>query len=90
MVGRHSEVWSGAYRREMAYDGSVQGQERRSNRSVALGLALILLGLVTDARHLTPPVLASLAAVAGFGLVMYGVHLSWQVYYDREPPGSSS
>ena len=46
--------------------------------------------LLVSSVELAPPLATTVAAIAGFGLVMYGVHLAWLVFYDREPDGPSS
>ena len=47
-------------------------------------------GLLTSAWDLTPELLATLAAMVGFGHLAYGVHVGWQIFYDREPDGPAS
>ena len=32
----------------------------------------------------------TIVALAGMALVMYGVHVGWLVFYEREPDGPSS
>ena len=51
---------------------------------------LMAVGLLTSAWDLTPELLATIAAVVGFGYLAYGVHVGWQIFYDREPDGPSS
>ncbi len=64
--------------------------KRRCNRAVLVGVILMAVGLLTSAWDLTPELLATLAAVVGFGYLAYGVHVGWQIFYDREPDGPSS
>jgi hypothetical protein len=68
----------------------VRGRKRRSNRAVLSGLCVIAFALLVSSFDLVPPLATTIAAVAGFLLVMYGVHLAWLVFYEREPEGPSS
>ena len=54
------------------------------------GLSLIVVALLLSSRELAPALATTLAAIVGFGLLMYGVHVAWLVFYDREPQGPSS
>ncbi len=74
----------------MADATEVGKQKRRCNRCVLVGLALMLVGLLGSGSRLAPELLATAAAVVGFGHLMYGVHLGWQVFYDRESDGPAS
>lgn len=74
----------------MADGEEIRNRKLRCNRSVLVGLALMAGGLLTSAWDLTPELLATLAAVVGFGYLAYGVHVGWQIFYDREPDGPSS
>jgi hypothetical protein len=49
-------------------------------------------GLRTTGQFLGtgPPLATTVAAIAGFVIVMYGVHVGWLVFYDRETDGPSS
>jgi hypothetical protein len=64
--------------------------KRRSNRAVVAGLSLIAVALLVSSWQFAPALATTLAAIVGFGLVMYGVHVAWLLFYDREPDGPSS
>jgi Flp pilus assembly protein protease CpaA len=68
----------------------VRRRKRRSNRAVVAGLALIVVAVLLSSREVAPAVATTLAAIVGFGLLMYGVHVAWLVFYEREPDGPSS
>jgi len=68
----------------------VHGRKRRSDRAVLGGLCLIGFALLVSSLDLVPPLATTIGAIAGFLLVMYGVHLAWLVFYEREPEGPSS
>jgi hypothetical protein len=65
-------------------------RKRRSDRAVVAGLSLIVVALLVSSRELAPALATTVAAIVGFGLLMYGVHVAWLVFYDREPDGPSS
>jgi len=65
-------------------------RKRRSNRAVVAGLFLIVVALLLSSREVAPPVATTLAAIVGFGLLMYGVHVARLVFYERDPDGPSS
>ena len=44
----------------------------------------------TEFLDLLPPAVTTVAALTGFALIMYGVHVGWLVFYNREPDGPSS
>jgi hypothetical protein len=46
--------------------------------------------LLVSSRGLAPDVATTVAAIAGFLILTYGVHLAWLVFYEREPDGPSS
>jgi hypothetical protein len=68
----------------------VSRRKRRSNRAVVAGISLIVVAMLLSSRELAPTVATTLAAIVGFGLLMYGVHVAWLVFYEREPDGPSS
>jgi hypothetical protein len=68
----------------------VRRRKRRSDRAVVAGLSLIVVALLVSSRELAPALATTLAAIFGFGLLMYGVHVAWVVFYDSEPEGPSS
>ena len=58
----------------------------------AVGLTLFACGLMAlalgaSALRLAPDVVTTLVGIAGFVGLMYGVHLGWTVFYDRESDG---
>jgi hypothetical protein len=67
-----------------------RGRKRRSNRAVVAGLSLIAVALLVSSWRLVPDFVTTAAAIVGFGLLTYGVHLAWLVFYDREPDGPAS
>ncbi len=54
------------------------------------GLSLIIVAMLVSSWEFAPALATTLAAIVGFGLVVYGVHVAWLVFYDREPDGPSS
>ena len=74
----------------MSGAAEIHRRKRRSNRAVLAGLSLIVVALLFSAREVAPAVATTLAAIVGFGLLMYGVHVAWLVFYEREPDGPSS
>ena len=64
--------------------------KRRSNRAVLGGLVLMAVALLISSWQIAPPILTTVAAIVGLVLLMYGVHLAWLVFYDREPDGPPS
>jgi hypothetical protein len=48
------------------------------------------LAMLVSSRDLAPPTATTVSAIVGFGLVSYGVHVAWLLFYDREPEGPSS
>jgi hypothetical protein len=68
----------------------IHRRKRRSDRTVVAGLSLIVVAMLVSSRDLAPALATTLAAIVGFGLLMYGVHIAWLVFYEREPDGPSS
>jgi hypothetical protein len=68
----------------------IRAKKDRSNRAVLVGVLLMILGLAGSATDLAPELLATAAAVIGFAHLMYGVHVGWQIFYDRESDGPAS
>jgi hypothetical protein len=68
----------------------VSRRKRRSNRAVVAGISLIVVAMLLSSRELAPAVATTLAAIVGFGLLMYGVHVAWLVFYERDPDGPAS
>jgi hypothetical protein len=46
--------------------------------------------LLVSSWELVPDLVTTVAAIAGFLILMYGVHLAWLMFYEREPDGPSS
>ena len=68
----------------------IRRRKRRANRAVLIGLCLMAVAMLVSSRDLAPPIATTVAAIVGFGLLSYGVHVAWLVFYDREPEGPSS
>jgi Flp pilus assembly protein protease CpaA len=68
----------------------IRSRKRRPNRAVLAGLLLMAVALVVSSTKLAPDLATTVAAIAGFLILMYGVHLGWLVFYEREPDGPSS
>jgi hypothetical protein len=68
----------------------ISRRKRRSNRAVVAGISLIVVAMLLSSRELAPAVATTLAAMVGFGLLMYGVHVAWLVFYERDPDGPAS
>jgi CHASE2 domain-containing sensor protein len=65
-------------------------RKRRANRAVLIGVCLMAAAMLVSSWELAPPIATTVAAIVGFVLLSYGVHLAWLVFYDREPEGPSS
>jgi hypothetical protein len=57
---------------------------------VLAGVALMAVSVLLDSRGVAPMLATSVGGLAGFVLALYGVHVGWLVFYDREPDGPSS
>ena len=68
----------------------IRSWKRRSNRAVLVGLFVMAVALLVSSWELLPDLATTVAAIAGFLILMYGVHLAWLVFYEREPDGPSS
>jgi Flp pilus assembly protein protease CpaA len=68
----------------------IRFRKRRSNRAVLAGLMLMAVALLVSSWELVPDLVTTVAAIAGFLILMYGVHLAWLMFYEREPDGPSS
>jgi hypothetical protein len=68
----------------------IRGRKRRANRAVLIGVSLMAVAMLVSSWNLAPPIATTVAAIVGFGLVSYGVHVAWLIFYDREPEGPSS
>ena len=65
----------------------VRRRKRRSTKAVLAGLSLIAVALLVSASRLLPDTITTFAAIVGYCLVTYGVHLSWAIFYERESDG---
>jgi O-antigen ligase len=68
----------------------IRGRKRRANRAVLIGVCLMAAAMLVSSLQLAPPIATTVVAIVGFGLLSYGVHVAWLVFYDREPEGPSS
>ena len=55
-----------------------------------IGVGLMAVALAASSWKLAPPIMTTAAAILGFAILSYGVHVAWLVFYDREPDGPSS
>jgi hypothetical protein len=74
----------------MQDDAEIRRRKRRSSRAVLIGVGFMAVALAASSWELAPPIMTTAAAILGFGLLSYGVHVAWLVFYDREPDGPSS
>jgi hypothetical protein len=65
----------------------IRRRKRRSTKAVLAGLSLMAVALMVSARQLLPDAATTFAAIMGFSLVMYGVHLGWLIFYEGESDG---
>lgn len=65
-------------------------RKRRCSRAVIAGCSLMGVALLLSAHEVGPPVATTVGAVIGFLLLLYGVHVGWLVFYDRDADGPSS
>jgi 1,4-dihydroxy-2-naphthoate octaprenyltransferase len=68
----------------------IRNRKRRSSRCVVAGASLIAVALVLSVVNFTDPLVTTIGALVGFAFILYGVHLGWLVFYEREPDGPSS
>jgi O-antigen ligase len=68
----------------------IRGRQRRANRAVLIGVCLMAAAMLVSSLQLAPTIATTVVAIVGFGLLSYGVHVAWLVFYDREPEGPSS
>lgn len=64
--------------------------KRRSSRAAIAGLVEMAVCMLLSGLHTGPPLLTTVGWLVGFALFLYGVHVGWMVFYDREPDGPSS
>jgi hypothetical protein len=65
----------------------IRRRKRRSTKAVLAGLSLMSVALLVSVLGMLPDAATTLAAILGFGLVMYGVHLGWLIFYDGDSDG---
>jgi hypothetical protein len=64
--------------------------KRRSSRCVVAGASLIAVAMVLSGLDFTDPLITTIGAIVGFVFILYGVHIGWLVFYEREPDGPAS
>lgn len=74
----------------MAEEAGTRERKQTANRSVLGGVILIALALLASSLKAAPDALTTCVAIGGFSLVMYGVHVGWMIFYEREPDGPPS
>lgn len=74
----------------MEHPSEIGRRKRRSSRAVLAGLAEMAVTMLLSALEAAPPLMTTIGWLIGFVLVLYGCHLGWTVFYDREPDGPSS
>lgn len=74
----------------MAEEADTRQRKQTANRSVLGGVILMALALLASSLEAAPDLLTTGVAVGGFVLVMYGVHVGWLIFYERDPEGPSS
>ena len=67
--------------------GEIRRRKRRSTEAVLAGLSLMVVALLVSSLRLLPDLATTLAAIVGFSQVMYGVHVGWVIFYERESDG---
>ncbi len=65
----------------------IRARKRRCTRAVLVGLVVMAVALLLSGMRVAPDLLTTAAAIVGFTSVMYGVHLGWLIFYEREPDG---
>jgi hypothetical protein len=65
-------------------------RKRRSSRAVVGGCSLMTVALILSAADVGPAIATTVGAVVGFVLLLYGVHVGWLVFYDRDSDGPAS
>ncbi len=63
---------------------------RRGNRAVVAGLSLMAVALFVSTWPFAPMIATTIGALVGFVLLLYGVHLGWTIFYNKDPDGPSS
>lgn len=65
----------------------IRARKRRCTHAVLLGMGVMALAMLASGLRLAPDLLTTAAAIGGFSLVLYGVHVGWVIFYDRETDG---
>ena len=68
----------------------IRRRKRRSTKAVLGGLSLIASALLISVLGMLPDAVTTFAAIVGFCLVMYGVHLGWVIFYEGESDGPAA
>ncbi len=71
-------------------EAEIKRRKRRSNKAVLGGIVSMVMALLVHSTQLAPLLATTVVAVIGFALLMYGVHVGWLVFYDRESDGPPS
>ncbi len=65
-------------------------RKRRCSRAVIAGCALMAVALVLSAYGIGPPAATTAGALVGLALLIYGVHVGWLIFYDRDDDGPAA
>jgi L-lactate permease len=63
-------------------------RKRRCSRAVIAGCSLMASALLLSAYEVGPPLATTIGALVGLVLLVYGVHVGWLIFYDRDDDGS--
>ena len=63
-------------------------RKRRCSRAVIAGCSLMVSALLLSAYEVGPPLATTIGALVGLVLLVYGVHVGWLIFYDRDDDGS--
>ncbi|WP_375426382.1 hypothetical protein [uncultured Friedmanniella sp.] len=74
----------------MQHPAEVWRRKRRSSRAVIAGVVEMVVSMVLSVLQMAPPLVTTIGWLIGFVLVLYGVHVGWLIFYDRDPDGPSS
>ncbi|MGI8458810.1 MAG: hypothetical protein ACR2LI_11960 [Propionibacteriaceae bacterium] len=74
----------------MSDANEIARRKRRSNRAVVGGVSSMVMALLVSSLDVAPLLATTAGAVVGFVLLMYGVHVGWLIFYDREDDGPPS
>ena len=55
-----------------------------------VGVVIVGSALLGSSLEVAPMLVTTILALVGMVLVMYGVHVGWLLFFDREPDGPSS